>query len=175
MISQRITLKEFSKKVKEGFKEGEVLVDVRSPEESKIFYIAVKNSIQVPLHEIANQAQKLKKYDKLYLYCSGGVRCKTACKILEQKGLENLFYVEGSIGNWIKEGLPAKKDQGIILSIQRQAYALFGVLVLSGSLLSFVNPYFIWLPVAVSLGLIANSINGFCYLKKTLSRMPWNQ
>ena len=66
-----------------------IIVDVRTNEEFSNGHI--EKSINIPLSNIPNEAEKLKKYNTVVTVCVSGVRSKQARSILKKKGLYNVI------------------------------------------------------------------------------------
>lgn len=86
------------------------LVDVRSFDEYKKGRI--NNSINIPLDQLADNMDKLKKSPNktLLLYCQKGFRSAQAVKILTKLGINSAISIEGGLDEWQKENLPIKMD-----------------------------------------------------------------
>lgn len=72
--------------IDELIKSGEILIDVRDSEELEQGFI--KGSKNIPLNEIRNRINELKKYDKVYVSCQVGLRGYLASRILNLNGIE---------------------------------------------------------------------------------------
>lgn len=68
--------------------EGAVIVDVRSKSEFASGH--VKGSINIPLEQIAANAEKLKSHKHIITCCRSGNRSGMAKRTLESKGLKNV-------------------------------------------------------------------------------------
>lgn len=68
--------------------QGAVIVDVRSKSEFASGH--VKGAINIPLEQIANQAEKLKKHSHIITCCRSGNRSGMAKYTLQSKGLTNV-------------------------------------------------------------------------------------
>ena len=62
------------------------IVDVRTPSEFARGH--VDNSINIPLHEMADRLEEFKKMKNLVLCCASGNRSNTATSYLKTKGIE---------------------------------------------------------------------------------------
>lgn len=69
-------------------KDGAVIVDVRSKAEFATGH--VKGSINIPLEQIAANADKLKKHTAIIVCCRSGNRSGMAQRTLQSKGLKNV-------------------------------------------------------------------------------------
>lgn len=82
---------------KELLKQGATIVDVRSPAEFKKGHI--EGSRNIPVGEIAGRADQLKKSGKpVITCCASGIRSANARKILQDKGIEQVY----NGGGWSK-------------------------------------------------------------------------
>lgn len=72
----------------ELIKNGAVIVDVRSKGEFASGH--VKGSINIPLEQIASNADKLKKHPHVIVCCRSGNRSGMAKRTLQSKGLNNV-------------------------------------------------------------------------------------
>ena len=82
--------------------------------------------------------------------------------------------MEGGTQAWDSAGLPVVRGKNTI-SLERQVRIAAGLLVLLGSLLSWLaNPAFIALPSFVGAGLIYAGVSNTCGMGLLLARMPWN-
>lgn len=70
-------------------KDGAFLVDVRSPEEFASGN--VKNSVNIPVTQIANQLAKFKDKKNIVVFCRSGMRSSQAKAILEKNGFTNVI------------------------------------------------------------------------------------
>lgn len=151
---------------------NEILVDVREPGEYKD--VAIPEAENIPVGEIANAVDRLKKYGTVYVNCGSGVRSKKACEILEAEGV-HVVNLAGGLTAWQHSGL-AVKGNGNRLPIIRQVMLSAGLLVLAGVVLAyFVHPYWIALPAVVGAGLTFSGATGYCLMAYLLEMMPWNR
>ena len=75
-----------------------VLLDVRT--EDEYWEESVKDSLNIPLHELEERAIELDK-DKTYItFCRSGVRSKTAALILLEEGFTKVFNSQEGIVTW---------------------------------------------------------------------------
>lgn len=73
---------------------GAIIVDVRTPAEYAEGYL--KGSINIPLHELINRTEELKKMPAVIVCCASGIRSNKAANILQQSGIECL-----DAGSWL--------------------------------------------------------------------------
>lgn len=81
-------------------KKDVLFVDVRSNEEVKAAAYDVKNSINIPLDELAQNLSKLPKNKQLVLVCKSGVRSVEAYDLLKEKGYTNISAMRGGMDEW---------------------------------------------------------------------------
>jgi phage shock protein E len=75
---------------KQQIKQGAVILDVRSPQEYTTGHI--KNSINIPVNEIAANFQKLPSKDTTIITCcASGMRSGKAVGILKANGYTNVY------------------------------------------------------------------------------------
>lgn len=153
--------------------QSQAFIDVRTGGEYKGSHISgVQN---VPLSDIDKQAQRLSQYEEIYVSCHNGMRTKQAIKKLQSHGL-NAIPVEGGIVAWRKAGFALAEGKRGAISVMRQVQIIFGLLALSGLLLSqFVHPAFIGLTYFVGIGLLIAGSTGWCGFAMVLDILPWNK
>ena len=80
---------------------GAVLLDVRSLQEYNEFHL--KGSINIPLYELNIKVENIliNRNQPIIVYCQSGSRSKRAIQILNQKGYNNLYELEGGLDNSI--------------------------------------------------------------------------
>jgi rhodanese-related sulfurtransferase len=103
-----ITLLEFEKTHK-NLNQDEVILDVRNPDEFSAGHIP--KAINIPVTQIQDRSDELKKYKKIYIHCKRGGRAKTAFEALTAKGFKNLICVhDAGMDLWIEKGFPVHRD-----------------------------------------------------------------
>ena len=152
-------------------KKNYLLIDVRNPNEFESERI--KNSLNIPLTEIENYFNLLKKQKKqIILICKSGARSQIACTKLHQ--LENIFSMEGGLNSWQENKfkiITGKKVWGL----ERQVRFVAGSLVFIGVLFSYIfNQKFILVSGFIGLGLVFAAITNTCAMGFIISKMPWN-
>lgn len=80
------------------------LLDVRTLEEYNEAHI--KDANLIPIQELEQNINKIPKDKKVVVYCARGKRSANACVMLKDKGLKELYNVEGGIKQWKSEGYP---------------------------------------------------------------------
>lgn len=152
-----------------------IAIDVRTKGEYKSSNInGVKN---IPLDDLKNHINDLKKYDQVYVHCHNGSRTEEACKKLSKVGI-NSVIVQGGIVAWRKAGLPvSSSSNGVeVISLQRQVQIIAGSMILLGVILGqILNPNFIYLAAVMGAGLLFTGISGNCMMARMLTVLPWNK
>lgn len=89
--------------------DGEVILDVRTPEEYHAGHI--KGARNIPHDEVFKHIQELRDYKTIYIHCKMGGRANAAADTLRQMGLTNLVCI-GSNGmkHWMDSGYPVVND-----------------------------------------------------------------
>lgn len=83
------------------------ILDVRTQEEYDKLHI--KGAHLIPIQELEHNINKIPKDKIVVVHCAKGKRSARACEILKDKGLKELYNVEGGINQWKSEGLPVEK------------------------------------------------------------------
>ena len=103
-----ISLKDLYEK-SQNLEEGEVILDVRRPEEFSEGHI--KGGINISHDNVASQVDRLREYKNIYIHCKMGGRAKMAYNMLEGYGITNLrVCVEAGFNAWVERGYPVEKD-----------------------------------------------------------------
>lgn len=94
MVWRQLKFKKGVPRMKEAIKNGAVVLDVRSPKE----YAAGHHvgSVNIPLQELADKADKLDRKKTIIVCCASGARSARALSILKEKG----FNQVENIGPW---------------------------------------------------------------------------
>lgn len=88
-------------------KAGEVILDVRRPEEFEAGHI--ESARNIPVDQVAQHVDDLRKYSTIYIHCKRGGRAKTAFEILSNAGLSNLVCIhDAGMDQWMEAGYPVK-------------------------------------------------------------------
>jgi len=83
------------------------VLDVRTEEEFKEVHI--KDAHLIPIKELEQNINKIPKDKKVVVHCASGKRSARACETLKDKGLKELYNMEGGINKWQAEGYPVEK------------------------------------------------------------------
>lgn len=70
-----------------------IIVDIRDKEKFKISHI--KNAINIPTNQI--NPEDFKNKNKYLIYCQSGIMAKSVVNNLQKQGLNNIYYLEGSM------------------------------------------------------------------------------
>lgn len=107
MSNSMLTLKELhDRHLKLGA--NDIILDVRNPDEFK--EARIKGALNIPLPEVGQRADELKKYDHVYIHCKRGGRAQTAYQLLTGAGLTNLVCIgDAGMDMWVAEGYPHER------------------------------------------------------------------
>ncbi|MBZ8180281.1 rhodanese-like domain-containing protein [Oscillatoria salina] len=148
------------------------LIDVREPSEHAREHIP--GSILIPLSTFEPQAIPVNN-KKLVLHCQSGNRSSQAAQKLFAAGVEEVTHLEGGLNAWKQQGYFTKINKKAPISIMRQVQIIAGSLILTGTLLSLISPWFLLLTGFVGSGLLFAGISNICAMARLLAKMPWNQ
>ena len=79
------------------------IIDARKPFEHIVG--TFKGSINPNIENFRNfpkYLKKVKKYNKIAIFCTGGIRCEKASSYLIEKGFDNVYQLKGGILNYLK-------------------------------------------------------------------------
>jgi rhodanese-related sulfurtransferase len=85
------------------------ILDVRT--EKEYDEVHLKGAHLIPVQELEENIQKIPKDKKVIIHCAKGKRSEKAYDILKDKGLKELYHLEGGIRKWQEEGYPVEKHQ----------------------------------------------------------------
>ncbi|GAB63783.1 MAG: rhodanese-like domain-containing protein [Candidatus Jettenia sp.] len=83
------------------------ILDVRTEEEYDKVHL--KSANLIPIQELEQNIERIPKDKQVIVHCAAGVRSAKACKLLKDKGLKELYNMEGGINKWQEEGYPVEK------------------------------------------------------------------
>lgn len=84
--------------------QGELLLDVRTPEE--FANAKIPGSKNIPHDQVLSHLEELTPYKKIFIYCKMGGRAQTAYHMLEGAGLNNLVCIaDAGMHAWCEQGL----------------------------------------------------------------------
>ena len=151
-----------------------ILLDVRSDQEVNEISVDLENIKYIPFQSLASSIEFLSADDSYYILCKSGYRSTMAAMQLLQKGFAKLAVIKGGMTFWNKAKLPVNKT-GAPISLERQVRIIAGSLILIGSLLTFVNLWFIILPLFVGSGLVFAGTTDNCLMGLLLMKLPYNK
>jgi len=82
-------MSEIKAKLPELLKNGAIVVDVRSPSEYSTGHY--EGSINIPLQDLATQADRLDRTKTILLCCASGTRSGMAVSLLRSKGFNQVY------------------------------------------------------------------------------------
>lgn len=92
-----ITVQELKAKMENG---GINVLDVREPYEYEISNIGAP---LIPLNELPQRYEELDREQPLAIHCRSGARSANAVKLLQERGFDKVYNVEGGILAWSEE------------------------------------------------------------------------
>jgi adenylyltransferase/sulfurtransferase len=93
---QELSPQELKSKMDSG--ESFELIDVREPFEYEIAHI--ERAKLIPLGEIADRIDELKREQPIVIHCHSGMRSAQAVRLLQRHGFTNVYNLEGGIDAW---------------------------------------------------------------------------
>lgn len=173
LYMKQTTPRELHKLMRENKIQNDIVIDVREPGEYRREHIL--HAKNMPLGELEENINALKKYKKVYVGCQSGGRSAQACELLDQAGLKNIIDIKGGLHAWDKYDLPTVKGEGMI-SVVRQTRFVIGLMVLIG----FFGGMYLWWPlyiltVIAGVGLVFAGLTGTCGMMVLIRHMPWNK
>lgn len=161
------------KKTLDETKGDVVLLDVRESYEHA--HARIPDAKNIPLKEVKEAVDSLKKVGTVYVHCGSGGRSAQACQLLSEEGV-NVVNVEGGINAWRGEGFEVLGGSKSTLSLERQVFIVAGTLILIGIALGFlVHEWWYGLSAFVGAGLVFSGTTGTCSMAYVLKYMPWNK
>jgi rhodanese-related sulfurtransferase len=95
---QKISRNKSWKDIELIYDDSIVLLDVRSADD--VARGAIKNSINIPLHQLRDRLSEIPRGKKIYVYCASGLRSYLAARILEQNGFPEVWNLSGGYRTW---------------------------------------------------------------------------
>jgi rhodanese-related sulfurtransferase len=173
-MTKTITIEEFAPLSRQG---GFDLIDVRTPAE--FFEVHAVGALLTPLDTLNPQtvmaARGARAAEPLYVICRSGSRSLQACQIFERAGFPNVVSVEGGTIAWQKSGLPVNRGIRRMISLERQNRIASGLLVLLGTLLGIISPWFFLLAIGVGIDMTSTGLFKAGLIRQMLTRAPWNK
>ena len=78
-----------------------VILDVREKWEYDICHI--KESVHIPMGQIAERKDELNMEDTIIVVCHHGIRSRMVAKFLDASGFINVINLSGGVDSWSKE------------------------------------------------------------------------
>jgi len=107
--------------------------------------------------------------------CRMGARTVNNASRFLGRGFGQVLLLDGGIDAWKRAGLPVRTDQRVPIDLMRQVQIAAGTMVLAGSLLTVLSPWFALVPAFAGGGLIFAGTTGYCGMARLLKHMPWNR
>ncbi|QTN01503.1 rhodanese-like domain-containing protein [Sediminibacillus dalangtanensis] len=108
-FKQRKILKTLSEEeFRQGYRKAQ-LIDVREPKEFDGGHILGARNI--PLSQLRNRLTELRKDQPIYMYCQNGTRTARAAILLQKKGYNELFQLQGGFKKWNGKIRKSKSSQ----------------------------------------------------------------
>ena len=107
-LNNYVPPKKWNKLLKE---KNVTIIDVRKPFEHSVG--TFKGSINPSIENFRNfpkYLKKVKKDNKIALFCTGGIRCEKASSYLREKGFDSVYQLKGGILNYLKK---IKNDESL--------------------------------------------------------------
>ena len=99
-LNNYVSPKKWNKLLKE---KNVKIIDVRKPFEHSVG--TFKGSINPSIENFRNfpkYLKKVKKNNKIAIFCTGGIRCEKASSYLKKKGFNSVYQLKGGILNYLK-------------------------------------------------------------------------
>ena len=100
---KNVNVDEFEKGIIE-LNENEVLLDVRSKKEVRVGFIKGMKNIDFYDVQFENSLDLLDTSKTYYIYCAAGGRSFKAAKLLQKRGVKNIYNLNGGITAWKNAG-----------------------------------------------------------------------
>ena len=105
-IAENIDVEKFSKSIE---KEGIIILDVRTPQETMQGVIEGAKRINYYSEDFMMQVNKLDKNKPIYIYCASGGRSGGAMHKMNAVGFKEIYNLIGGMNVWRQKGLPTVK------------------------------------------------------------------
>jgi rhodanese-related sulfurtransferase len=153
------------------------LLDVRTPGEFAAAHVA--GARLLPLDDLDAPAflnNRPASEKPVYVICQTTRRARQAINKFQRAGFDRCVLVEGGMQGWMEVRLPVNRGISKALPLIRQVHVAVGLISGLGAVLALtVNPYFAFVPLFTSCGLLVAGLTGFCGLALLLAKMPWNR
>jgi rhodanese-related sulfurtransferase len=175
MKTDKVTPHELYDLLAEG---GEIeLLDVRTPGEHAVAHVPGARLLPLDDLHAPTFLERRRTADKpLFIMCHTTRRARQAIKKFRSAGFHNCVLVEGGTQAWQEAGLPVNGSTSRALPLMRQVHIAVGLISGAGAVLALtVSPWFAFVPLFTSCGLLVAGLTGFCGLALLLAKMPWNR
>ena len=151
-----------------------IVIDVREPDEHAREHIP--GSRLEPLSRLDAARVPADNGQTVVLHCERGRRSAEAGAKLLAAGRPGATHLKGGLAAWKAAGLPLERKLKAPMPIMRQVQLTVGLVVVAGSVLSWlVSPLFLGLVAFMGAGLVFSGATGTCGLAAVLGMMPWNR
>ena len=156
---------------------GAILVDIREADEYARENIPTARLLPLSAIEQGTRVEHLTADDVVIFHCQSGMRsAQNASRLATIAAPAQVFFLDGGLDNWKKNGLSTATNKSRPLPIMRQVQIIAGTLILLGVIFGYsINPFFFLLSGVIGAGLLFAGISGFCGLARLLNVMPWNR
>lgn len=155
-------------------REDLVIIDIRTP--SEYSHEHIKNSINIPLSDLADTDWSPYKNKQIIFYCQSGKRTEQALKVINNISCAKKYWLKCGLDDWRACKLPIERNTSAPIDLMRQVQIIAGVLIIIGTLLSYyVSAYFVVITAFIGCGLVFAGITGFCGMAKLLLMLPFNR
>ncbi|WP_373523310.1 rhodanese-like domain-containing protein [Aquiflexum sp.] len=89
-------------------KKKNVILDIRTPEETAEGFIEGATFIDFLGGDFEQEISKLNKKRTYYVYCRSAKRTIPATEKMKDMGFKKVYMLEGGINNWVENGKPLK-------------------------------------------------------------------
>jgi rhodanese-related sulfurtransferase len=92
-------------------KKKNVILDIRTPEETAEGFIEGAEFINFLGEDFEQEVNKLNKNRTYYVYCRSAKRTIPATEKMKALGFKKVYMLEGGLNNWVESGKPLKKAE----------------------------------------------------------------
>lgn len=92
-------------------KKKNVILDIRTPEETAEGYIEGAEFINFLGDDFEEELNNLKKNRTYFVYCRSARRTIPATEKMKELGFKKVYMLEGGLNNWVESGKPLKKPK----------------------------------------------------------------
>ena len=76
-----------------------VVLDIRTPDEIAKVEPLVEDAVNINFYEnFEEEVAKLNREDDYLVVCSGGIRSRKACSLMEEQGFKKVYSLKGGMG-----------------------------------------------------------------------------